>query len=391
MQNIFDLCFYSESGAWLPTAGNSINDDKVYPRLSERLPPESPSSEDLLDNVTNGTASNDDSSSDDARRRSTDQSVTRMNQESEEEDNPSAIKVSFTNRQSNKKQVNRRGYKKYTPKIKLTYGQNVAHRPKQERRMKAKNKPGHQKQLKKYGKGRNKRQQTRQAKEKARNLELNDSFDSKDVGPDGGPLIRLREALIVDWSDDAYENIFVDSSRASSDVTFATFDSCETLPDPDLDKAQAARKKRRTNGTTLAACLDEFEREEILSEQDMWFCPRCKEHRRASKKFDIWKTPDILIIHLKRFSSSGFRRDKLEVLVDFPTEDLDITSRVLHKEDGKQEVYDLIGVDCHWGGLGGGHYTAQAKNFIDGQWYNYNGMCLSIESSQSVADVPQTL
>jgi ubiquitin carboxyl-terminal hydrolase 4/11/15 len=45
----------------------------------------------------------------------------------------------------------------------------------------------------------------------------------------------------------------------------------------------------------------------------------------------------------------------------------------LHKEDGKVEVYDLIGVDEHYGGLGGGHYTASAKNFMDGCWYHYNG------------------
>ncbi|KAI1768852.1 UCH-domain-containing protein [Hypoxylon sp. FL1150] len=343
LQNIFEICFYSESGAWLPTGNNTINDNKEYPRISERLPPESPSSEDPLDNVTNGTASPEESSSDDARRRSTDRSFTRMGQESDEDDGSPVIKT-------------------------------VAHRPKG-KHAKAKNRRGQKSGMKKYGKG-SKRQQ-RQPKEKVRNLELNDSFDARDVGPDGGPLIRLKEALIIDWSDRAYDELFVDSSAASSDVSFATFENCETLPDPELDKIQAARKKRRTNGTTLAACLDEFEREEILSEQDMWFCPRCKEHRRASKKFDIWKTPDILIIHLKRFSSSGFRRDKLEVLVDFPTEDLDITSRVLNKEDGKQEVYDLIGVDCHWGGLGGGHYTAQAKNFIDGQWYNYNDSTVS--------------
>jgi ubiquitin C-terminal hydrolase len=79
------------------------------------------------------------------------------------------------------------------------------------------------------------------------------------------------------------------------------------------------------------------------------------------------------VVHLKRFSSAGYRRDKLDILVDFPVEGLDLTRRVIGKEDGKQDVYDLIAVDDHWGGLGGGHYTAFAKNFIDGQWYEYNG------------------
>jgi ubiquitin carboxyl-terminal hydrolase 4/11/15 len=106
---------------------------------------------------------------------------------------------------------------------------------------------------------------------------------------------------------------------------------------------------------------------------DTWYCPRCKEHRRASKKFELWRTPDILVMHLKRFSSSAMRRDKLDVMVDFPVEGLDLTSRVVESQEGKQEIYDLIAVDDHWGGLGGGHYTAFAKSYVDGEWYEYNG------------------
>lgn len=219
------------------------------------------------------------------------------------------------------------------------------------------------------GKGGKKRlrQQQRQQQEKQNAINFEDPAELSDPIPDGGPLIRLREGLVVDWSDVAYEEVF------GADGSLETWEKCDTLPDPDLERAQEARAKRRKHGLTLDECLDEFERDEVLSEQDMWYCPRCKEHRRASKKLDLWKTPDILIIHLKRFSSSGYRRDKLETLVQFPTENLDITSRVLQAEEGKQEIYDLIGVDCHYGGLGGGHYLAYAKSFIDGQWYSYNG------------------
>ncbi|KAL7627005.1 hypothetical protein AAE478_003781 [Parahypoxylon ruwenzoriense] len=356
LQNMFDLTYYSEPGAWLATGMNGINDDKDYPRLSVRAPPESPSSEDLPDNATNGTASNEDSSSDEAPRRSIEQPVTITIEESDEESVSTAAKA-------------------------------VPHRLKQSKRNKQKNKQAHgHKQAKKiYGKKKIRSQQ-RHNKERSVNVEVDNLFNTNEAGPDGGPLIRLKEAIIVDWSDDAYEGLFVDSRATSNDTSFATWDSCDTLPDPDLDKAQAARTKRRKHGISLEACLDEFEREEILSEQDMWYCPRCKEHRRASKKFDLWKTPDILIIHLKRFSSSGFRRDKLEVLVDFPLENLDITSRVLQREDGKQEIYDLIGVDCHWGGLGGGHYTAHARNFVDGQWYTYNDSSVSRASPDRIVD-----
>lgn len=34
--------------------------------------------------------------------------------------------------------------------------------------------------------------------------------------------------------------------------------------------------------------------------------------------------------------------------------------------------YDLYGVVNHQGALGGGHYTAYAKNFVDDQWYYYD-------------------
>lgn len=191
---------------------------------------------------------------------------------------------------------------------------------------------------------------------------------------DGGPLIRLHEGLVVDWSEEAWETVFGYTGKKQHEAQGAkTFADLETINDPALKISQRKRQTRRSRGITLEECLDEFERAEVLSEQDMWYCPRCKEHRRASKKFDLWKTPDYLIAHLKRFSSSGWRRDKLDVLVDFPIEGLDLTSRVIQKEDGKEEIYDLIAVDDHYGGLGGGHYTAYAKNFVDGRWYNYNG------------------
>ena len=212
------------------------------------------------------------------------------------------------------------------------------------------------------------RQQRQAQKEKHKSFEM-DQFDTENPVVDGGPLIRLKEGIVLDWSPEAFKTVYANNE---------TFVNCEELPDPELDKIQQTRSRRRKHGITIDACLDEFERKEVLSEQDMWYCPRCKEHRRATKKFDLWKTPDILVVHLKRFMSNAWRREKIDVLVDFPLENLDITSRVLHKEDGKQEVYDLIGIDCHWGGLAGGHYTAHAKNFVDGQWYSYNGKFLAV-------------
>ncbi|KAI0390532.1 hypothetical protein F5Y17DRAFT_55790 [Xylariaceae sp. FL0594] len=356
LQNLFEMSIFTETSSPIPTGSNSAVEDRDYPKLSSRVPPpaESPSSEDHYDQATNGTASNDESSSDELSRPSPERSITRMNEESDEEGGSPV--------------------KSYT------------HRPKPGRPVKVNTKlPGGRKKMKpgrQYSgkKGKRRQRQQLQQQEKQNSKHLEEAIDVADPVPDGGPLIRLREGIIVDWSADAYEAVF------GAGGALETWDSCNVLSDPELERAQEARAKRRKRGVTLDECLDEFERDEVLSEADMWYCPRCKEHRRASKKLDLWKTPDILVIHLKRFSSSGFRRDKLETFVDFPTENLDIASRVLQKEGGKKEVYDLIGVDCHFGGLGGGHYTAYAKNFVDGQWYSYNDSVVSKTSPDRIVD-----
>lgn len=48
------------------------------------------------------------------------------------------------------------------------------------------------------------------------------------------------------------------------------------------------------------------------------YCPTCKKHQLATKKLDLWSLPEILIIHLKRFSYTKHSREKLDTLVEFP-------------------------------------------------------------------------
>lgn len=190
---------------------------------------------------------------------------------------------------------------------------------------------------------------------------------------DENPLIRWGEGIICEWSEAGWDSIF--GGKHGDDFRGReTWTSIPLHNDPELLSRRRRREERKKKGIHLEDCLDEFAKNEILSEEDPWYCPRCKIHRRASKKFELWKCPDILVIHLKRFSSSRNFRDKIDVLIDCPVVGLDLSNRVGLKEEGQSLIYDLIGVDNHYGGLGGGHYTAYAKNWIDEKWYYCDGL-----------------
>jgi ubiquitin carboxyl-terminal hydrolase 4/11/15 len=183
--------------------------------------------------------------------------------------------------------------------------------------------------------------------------------------------VKLGEGILIEWQADAFESMF-GGGNGNGQFTFNEKD-VPLVDDNELQVKRNKRMQRKKNGITLDDCFTETGKTEVLSEDNAWYCGRCKELRRASKTLELWTVPDILVVHLKRFSGERFRRDKVDVLVDFPIEGLDLTKRIGCQEEGKEYIYDLFAVDNHYGGLGGGHYTAYAKNFYDGNWYDFNG------------------
>ncbi|KAG4961117.1 hypothetical protein JHK87_037750 [Glycine soja] len=128
--------------------------------------------------------------------------------------------------------------------------------------------------------------------------------------------------------------------------------------------------KRPQESVSLYKCLEAFLQEEPLGPEDMWYCPGCKEHRQASKKLDLWRLPEILVIHLKRFQYSRYLKNKLETYVDFPVDNLDLSAYITHG-NGESYNYTLYAVSNHYGSMGGGHYTAFVHRGGD-QWYDFD-------------------
>jgi hypothetical protein len=143
------------------------------------------------------------------------------------------------------------------------------------------------------------------------------------------------------------------------------------------------RMSQKKQVIQLSECLELFTTIEKLSADDLWYCPSCKKHQQATKKFDLWSLPQVLIIHLKRFSYNRYWRDKLDTLVEFPTKGLNMAKYVLNPSHGPA-VYDLIAVANHYGGMGGGHYTAYGKNKNNGIWYYFDDSSVTQSSEENV-------
>ncbi|XP_020960288.1 ubiquitin carboxyl-terminal hydrolase 5 isoform X6 [Arachis ipaensis] len=159
---------------------------------------------------------------------------------------------------------------------------------------------------------------------------------------------------------------------------------------PEVLKYGPVSKKARTEPLSLYTCLEAFLREEPLVPEDMWYCPQCKERRQASKKLDLWRLPEVLVIHLKRFSYSRSMKHKLETFVNFPVHDFDLTNYVANKNNSRRQLYELYALTNHYGSMGSGHYTAHIKVFPNVQlldenrWYNFDDSHISPISEDDV-------
>jgi len=164
-----------------------------------------------------------------------------------------------------------------------------------------------------------------------------------------------------------------------------------------LNKCQesqaAAAQSKEPKHFSIYECIDMFTKPELLDKENLWYCNVCKDHKQATKTMELYKTPKILILHLKRFrtnrvSSIGSffftsSSSKITSLVDFPIKGLDMRKYVLGKTEDTP-IYDLIAISNHYGGLGGGHYTAFAKNHFKDQWYDFNDSSVSKQDPEDL-------
>uniref|UniRef100_A0A8C5H0L6 Ubiquitin carboxyl-terminal hydrolase n=1 Tax=Gouania willdenowi TaxID=441366 RepID=A0A8C5H0L6_GOUWI len=186
--------------------------------------------------------------------------------------------------------------------------------------------------------------------------------------PCDGNILKLNphSTVAIDWDTESKKQCYNEQEAEA-------YERHESMLQP--------QKKKTT--VALRECIELFTTMETLGEHDPWYCPTCKKHQQATKKFDLWSLPRILVVHLKRFSYNRCWRDKLDTVVDFPIKDLNMSKFVCDPKAGPY-IYDLIAVSNHYGGMGGGHYTAYGKNKVDDKWYHFDDNSVSSATEDQI-------
>lgn len=152
--------------------------------------------------------------------------------------------------------------------------------------------------------------------------------------------------------------------------------------DPFLYMSVQVTRQMRTLEDAITAFLEG----ETLSGSEQWYCERCKKKVDATKKIDLWKLPQILVLHLKRFEHSLqlSRSSKIDVRIITELKGLDFSPYVSSRQRSPP-VYDICSVAHHSGSVGFGHYTASCRDPRDGSWHAFDDE--SVEPVVSSEDV----
>lgn len=106
---------------------------------------------------------------------------------------------------------------------------------------------------------------------------------------------------------------------------------------------------RPVKNITLDDCLRAFSSSETLDEDNPWFCPVCNCNQKARKCLTIWKCPTTLMVYLKRFIYHGMTSVKVDDIVEFPIESLNMSSFIHDPLVDNNQLYDLQAYVCHSG------------------------------------------
>ena len=147
------------------------------------------------------------------------------------------------------------------------------------------------------------------------------------------------------------------------------------------DPIQVISLEIPNSAISLECCFTEYMKKLRLDHDNMWTCDQCNEKVRPYKQTRLWKTSDVLFILVKRYHKNR----KINKFLQYPFV-LNLTDYNINYSNDKKNEYSLQSMAIHSGGLGGGHYFAICKNYLDNSWYEYNDSNVSKITENKVLD-----
>jgi ubiquitin carboxyl-terminal hydrolase 8 len=190
-----------------------------------------------------------------------------------------------------------------------------------------------------------------------------------DISVEGTPtnqIERLQVKSVKSWSD-FFKNdySYIIQKFYSQQLTITSCSKCDYYT-VNFEPFMVLSLEIPDHNSTLYDCFSSYTSKTTLDADNLWTCDKCKQKVSPDKKIKLWKTSNVIIILLKRYSN----RSKKDNFVEYPLQ-LDLDDYLVDYEK-KGKTYSLSGICIQSGSLGGGHYYAMCKNELDGKWRQYN-------------------
>lgn len=128
------------------------------------------------------------------------------------------------------------------------------------------------------------------------------------------------------------------------------------------------------NKNILSEALDLFVKEDILDDDNKYYCDMYSKELPAKKRYLISSLSNTVFIHLKRFefNYNTMQRIKINDYCEFPISlDLRPWSDNSHIDDAYY-LYELVGVLVHSGSADSGHYYSIIKDREQNAWFKFD-------------------
>ena len=141
------------------------------------------------------------------------------------------------------------------------------------------------------------------------------------------------------------------------------------------------------SATTIHKSMEDFFGVSKVDSETPFRCSKCAKMVPATREIKIYRLPDVLVIHLKRFRHFRLRSSKIDDFVEFPVGDEQLSMQPYLSDAAPSSSslsgssYLLRGVVNHYGSVHGGHYKATVR--IDNgpsTWVEFNDETASATS-----------